>query len=104
MGGEFERLSVVDRAGGVRISVHVRPKSSRSAIVGVREGALEVCVTAPPSAGEANSELCRVLARALGVRQSSVVIAIGTSSRKKVVEVGGMGAVEVKRLLEGARR
>ena len=103
-GGEFERLAVTDRAGGVRISVRVRPKASRSGIGGVREGSLEVSVTAAPTDGAANSELCRVLARVLGVRQSSISIATGASSRNKVVEVGGMAAAQVRRLLEGAKR
>ena len=70
-----------ERAGGVRFSVHVRPRSSRSAILGVREGALDVALTAPPADGAANSELVKLLARALEVRRGDVSIVVGASSR-----------------------
>ena len=102
--GEFDRLQVTDRAGAVRISVRVRPSAPRSAIVGVREGSLDVSLTAPPSGGAANSELCRILSRALGVRQTGIRIVLGASSRNKVVEVGGLAVQDVRRLLEGAKR
>src|SRR5262245_33676138 len=37
--GEWTRLEMTDRAGAVRFSVHVRPRSSRCSILGVRDGA-----------------------------------------------------------------
>src|SRR5215471_3086047 len=95
-GGPWDALIVNDRAGGVRFSVHVRPRSSRSAILGVREGALEVALTSPPADGAANSELCKLLARALDVRRGDVNIVVGQSSRGKVVEVNGMLADDAR--------
>lgn len=99
--GELDRLELNDRAGGVRLNVHVRPRSSRSAVLGVREGALEVAVTAPPADGAANSELCKVLARALGVRASGITIVAGASGRHKIVEIGGLSATDARQRLGG---
>jgi uncharacterized protein (TIGR00251 family) len=102
--GHWEALTLSERAGGVRFSVHVRPRSSRSAILGVREGALEVALTAPPADGIANSELVALLARALGVRRGDLRIVVGASSRGKVIEVNGMHAHDARARLSGAAR
>jgi uncharacterized protein len=102
--GEWTRLAVNARAGGVRISVHVRPKSSRSAIVGVREGALDVALTSPPADGAANAELQKLVARALEVTQRDVTIVAGTSSRSKVLEVNGITVEEARARLSAAKR
>lgn len=88
-------LLVTDRAGGVRFEVHAKPRASRSRVVGVRAGALEVSLAAPPADGAANAELVRVLAEALGVRRSEVALVHGTASRTKLVEVTGLDAREV---------
>jgi uncharacterized protein (TIGR00251 family) len=102
--GEWGRLSVNDRAGGVRISVYVRPKSARSAILGVREGQLDVALIAAPAEGAANAELQRILARALRVTQRDVTIVAGTSSRSKVLEVNGISADDARARLSAAKR
>lgn len=104
MSGPWDALVVTARAGGVRFSVHVRPKSSRSAILGVREGTLEVALTAPPADGAANAELVKLLARALEVRRGDVSIVVGTSSRGKVIEVNGMLPDDARTRLSGAAR
>ncbi len=102
--GQWEALVLNERAGGVRLTVHVRPRSSRSAILGVREGVLEVALTAPPADGAANSELIKLLARVLEVRRGDVSIMIGASSRNKVLEVNGIRADQARpRLCEAAR-
>ncbi|HVY44720.1 MAG TPA: DUF167 domain-containing protein [Minicystis sp.] len=100
---EWDRLDVSERAGGVRLSVHVRPRSSRSKILGVREGALDVALTSPPADGAANSELLRLVARALGVRATDVSIAVGSSSRSKLIQVNGIGAEEARSRLRTSR-
>lgn len=101
---EFDRLTVTDRLGAVRVEVHVRPRSSRSAILGVRDGALDVAVTAPPADGEANAELVAVLARALDVRRGAISVVVGASSRNKLVEIGGVTAEVVRARLCQAKR
>ncbi|AUX48274.1 hypothetical protein SOCE26_098060 [Sorangium cellulosum] len=102
--GAWSRLAITERAEGVRISVQVRPRSSRSTILGVREAALDVALTSPPVDGAANAELVQLLARALDVRRSDVEITLGTSGRSKVVAVRGLKEAETRRRLAGAHR
>lgn len=101
---EWGRMAVNPHAGGVRLSVHVKPKSSRSAILGVRDRALEVALTSPPADGAANAELQKLLARALGVTQRDVSIVAGSSSRQKVIEVNGVSPDDAIARLSAARR
>lgn len=84
-----------------RLGVRDIPKSSKDEVVGWREGELVVRVTAAPEAGKANTAVCRVVAKALGVPKSSVSVFRGTTSRHKVLEVDGLGEPEVIRLLGG---
>jgi uncharacterized protein len=102
--GEFERLALTERQGSVRVPIHVRPRSSRSAVLGVREGSLEIALTSAPTDGEANAELMKLLSKALDVRRTSISIAIGASSRSKVIEVMGMDAAEARVRLGRAKR
>lgn len=101
---EWEKLTITERSFGSRISVHVRPRSSRSAILGVREGSLEVALTSPPADGAANSELLGVLAKALDVRRTDLTIAIGMSSRNKVIDVNGVRPDDARSRLQKAKR
>ncbi len=102
--GEWERLAITERSFGSRISVHVRPRSSRSAILGVREGALDVALTSPPAEGAANAELFAILAKALDVRRGDLSIAVGMSSRNKVIDVNGVRPEDARERLQKARR
>jgi hypothetical protein len=104
LGGPWDALPMTARAGAVRFAVHVRPRSSRSAILGVREGALDVALTAPPADGAANAELIKLVARALDVRRGHVSIVAGASSRSKLLEVSAMTPDEARAHLAGAPR
>jgi uncharacterized protein (TIGR00251 family) len=102
--GEWERLAITERPFGSRLSIHVRPGSSRSAILGVREGALDVALTSPPADGAANAELLHMLAKALDVRRGDLDIAVGLSSRNKVIDVNGVKPAEARERLQKAKR
>ncbi len=102
--GEWARLEISERAGAVRFSVHVRPRSSRCVILGVREGSLDVALTAPPAEGAANEELRKLLARALDVRRADVNIIVGPSSRSKLLEVNGISPQTTRDKLARAKR
>ncbi|HMH48676.1 MAG TPA: DUF167 domain-containing protein [Candidatus Acidoferrum sp.] len=77
------------------LRVRVQARASREAIVGWREDALRVAVTAPPVEGEANQAVRRLLARALGVAPSAVSLVGGEHGRDKVVRIEGMTGVEL---------
>ena len=60
------------------------------------DGALAVRVTAAPVDGAANGAVCAVLAAALGVPRTAVVLAHGARGRDKLVRVAGLSLDEVK--------
>lgn len=73
--------------GGVELLVRVVPGARTSEIVGVVEGRLKVKLAARPVDGQANEELCRVVAAWCGVRASAVEITKGSTSRTKTLLV-----------------
>jgi uncharacterized protein len=73
--------------GCVTLSVRVKPRASKSAVLGVRAGELEVAVRASPVDGRANEELVRVLAEHFEIPKSTVTIARGQSGRSKTVRL-----------------
>ena len=84
------------RIDGTTLRVRVQPRASREAILGWREDALRLAVTAPPVDGEANEAVRRLLARALGVAPSAVSVVRGERSRDKVVRVEGLAGTELR--------
>ena len=78
------------------VPVRVQPRASRDEIVGWRDDALRVRVTAPPVEGEANAAVRRLVARALGVAPSTVALVRGDRSRDKLVRVAGLSLADVR--------
>jgi uncharacterized protein YggU (UPF0235/DUF167 family) len=60
---------------------------------------LKVRVRARPVEGEANEALIKLLAKALGLAKSAVVLLRGGQSRTKMVEVEGLSGDELKACL-----
>jgi len=88
-------LEVEQRGSALRIRVRVKPRASKSRILPVREGILEIAVAAPPVDGEANAELIRTLADALGCAKSAIEIVTGGGSRSKLVAIVGLTLEEL---------
>lgn len=84
------------RSGTVRLRVRVQPRASRTEIVGEHDGALKVRLAAPPVDGDANRELVRFVAKALGLAPSHVRLVSGASSRSKTLEIAGADAAAVR--------
>lgn len=68
---------------GARIALRVTPRARRNAI-SVENGAIRVHVTAPPEDGKANEAVVRLLAKAMGVARSRLVLLRGASARDKL--------------------
>jgi uncharacterized protein (TIGR00251 family) len=92
-------LLLTERGAGVRFAVRVQPRASRSEVAGLHGNALKVRLQAPPVEGAANAALVDFLAGVFGVPRRAVRIVTGETSRSKVVEVDGVDAATVKRLL-----
>ena len=86
----------------VRLTVLAKPRASRSGVVACEGLRVEVALAAAPADGAANAELIEVLARALSVPKSALRLALGKSSKHKVVEVTGLDAAEASRRLAAA--
>lgn len=69
----------------VRVRVRVKPRASKSRVLGWKGDELEVAVAAPPVDGEANLELVRTLAAHFCLAKSDLEIVSGKSGRSKLV-------------------
>jgi uncharacterized protein (TIGR00251 family) len=84
-----------------RVSVRIQARARATEIVGWRDGALVVRVTAPPLDGRANEALCALLAERLRVPKRDVSVVRGATARDKVVAVDGLDDAELRRALTG---
>jgi uncharacterized protein (TIGR00251 family) len=89
---------------GATLSIWVQPKASRSRVVGEYDSWLKVQIAAPPADGEANAELIELLKKILGVPKRDIELVDGLRDRRKRVQVRGISAAEVGRLLTESSR
>lgn len=82
------------------LEVRVKPRARKSAVLGVREGVLEVAVAAPPAEGAANEELIRTLAAHFDLGRRAVRLIAGASSRHKRVALDGVALSDIEAVLE----
>lgn len=68
---------------GAEFAVRVTPKASRSRII-FDQGAIRAYVTVVPEGGKANAAVQKMLAKALGVAKSRLVLLRGQTARDKV--------------------
>jgi uncharacterized protein (TIGR00251 family) len=71
----------------IRVKVRVKPRASKSRVLGMRGEELEVAVAAPPVDGAANAELVRLLAEHYAVPKRAVEIVKGETARSKLVRI-----------------
>ncbi len=81
------------------MAVRLRPRGRGDELLGVTDDVLRARVSAPPTDGRANQALCKLIAARVGVAPSRVSVVRGAKSRDKLVEVEGVGATELARLL-----
>jgi uncharacterized protein len=82
-----------------RLRLRVSPGARTNAIVGKHGDGWKIRVTAAPEDGKANDAVVRLLAEQLGLPATSVTLVSGPASRDKIVELTGVDAAEVERLL-----
>jgi uncharacterized protein len=73
----------------MRVTVRVRPGSSRTWVGGSHDGALVVRVQSRAVDGRATDAALAAIADAVGVRRRCVRLVSGTTNRTKVVDVEG---------------
>jgi hypothetical protein len=74
----------------VTLTVVVKVRARKSAVLGLEPEHLSVALAAPPVDGAANEELRRTLAEHFGLPRSHVRIVSGDKNRRKVVALRGI--------------
>ena len=85
---------------GVAFVVKVHPRAKKNAIAGELGDAIKLSLTAPPIGGKANDTCIEFLASLLKVPHSSVTIASGQTSHRKIIRVVGLSREEIIRRLD----
>jgi uncharacterized protein len=88
-------IAVHESVAGVSFAVRVQPRAKKNAVVGELGDTLKIALTAPPVDGRANEACIEFFANLLKVPRSSVSIASGETSRRKVIRVAGLSAEEL---------
>jgi uncharacterized protein (TIGR00251 family) len=89
--------------GGLMLTVRLTPKGGKDAIDGFAsladgQSVLKARVRSPPTEGEANEALCRLIAKNLSIPPSNVKIFAGATSRIKRLRIVGQDAVLIAAL------
>ena len=92
-------VSIQDTPNGATFAVKIHPRGRKNAITGELGDALKLSLTAPPVEGRANQACIEFLANLLNLPRSSVTIASGQNSRKKLIRVSGISADAVRKRL-----
>jgi uncharacterized protein (TIGR00251 family) len=82
-----------------QLRVRVQARAAREEIVGERDGALVVRVSAPPEGGKANQAVCALIARRLRIGRTRVRVVRGQRSRDKSLVVDDMETAALRRAL-----
>lgn len=82
------------------LNISVTPKSSRSLVVADDEGNIKVYLNSPPVEGKANKECIALISKKLKIPKSRVSIVKGEKGRSKRIEVKGLDADDVLKLIK----
>lgn len=91
--------AIIATPTGTRVHLHVVPRASRTAVLGLHGERVKLAVAAPPVDGEANEAIVRWLAKALGLPREAVTLVAGQTGRQKTVAIEGLDPEAVRRAL-----
>jgi len=78
-----------------RLAVLVTPRASAPRVGPYVDGELHVRVTRPPADGEANEAVRRLVAAAIGLPPTALILVAGARSRRKRFAVSGISDGEL---------
>jgi uncharacterized protein (TIGR00251 family) len=93
------QLIITEHPEGSRLEVRVKPRASRTAIVGVRDGILVVSLAAPPVDGQANDTLLKALSKWTRLPVRSLTLLTGAKSKNKLILFSGLSANALRTVL-----
>ena len=82
------------------LNISVTPKSSRSLVVADDEANIKDYLNSPPVEGKANKECIALISKKLKIPKSRVSIVKGEKGRSKRIEVKGLDADDVLKLIK----
>jgi uncharacterized protein len=85
---------------GIIVPVRAHAGARRNAILGERQGALRIAVSAAPEKGKANRSIAELLSDKIGVPKSAIQIIAGETSPQKRFLVVGVTVEEIRRALD----
>jgi len=88
-----------EKEGNCSIKFHIQPSASKTAIVGIYNGALKISLAAPPVDGKANKALRTFIAKQLKLSKSKVKMIRGEKSRSKTLLCENITKNEVETLI-----
>lgn len=95
-------IPIHDTFGGISFAVKIQPRAKKNAVRGVIGDAMKLSLTAAPLEGRANQACIEFLAELLDLPRSSISIASGQTSRRKVIRIVGRSVDDVASKLERA--
>jgi len=81
------------------VEIRLQPRGGCDAVVGERDGAVLIRISAPPVDGKANAALIAFVAKTIGVPKIAVTIIRGETSRNKVIRVEDHAPADVRAVL-----
>ena len=96
-------INISEKDGKVSFVVKVQPRASKNELAGVLGDGVKLRLTAPPVDGEANKAVINFFAGLFRVPKGAVTIVSGLTSRTKMVEVTGVKAEEVLKVLASGK-
>ncbi len=81
--GEFFEV----KDGCTLLKVRVTTKSSKNALMGIRNGELLISVTAVPENGKANEAIIKLLSKSLKCAKTKISLVSGSKSKNKLFRI-----------------
>ena len=85
---------------GTILPVRAHAGARRNTILGQREGALRVAVSAAPEKGKANQAIVALLSKTFGISKSSIELIGGPTSRHKRFLLAGISLEQARQKLQ----
>ena len=93
-------LNIRERDDGITIECYISPRSKRSVIKGLRQGALAISLNAPPVDGKANKSLISFFSKLLKIPSQRISIFKGEHNKQKVLFIQGISKSNAIELIE----
>jgi len=84
----------------IRITLHVKPRASRTGFGLTSDQKLKISVQAPPVEGKANKECIKLLSQAFHVPKRDICLIKGQKNRDKTFEIEGITMEQAKSVIK----